>query len=132
MGADRLDERMPVLVGCGQAVQKVKDPTKAKSPIDLMAEVAERAAEDTGLGKRLWGAVDNVTTVRFITDSPDAKGFPFGVYPNAPQSLANALDIRPRTTYYGPTGGNTPQLLINHTAELIQRGESDVALIAGS
>ena len=63
----KIDDRMPVLVGCGQLVQKEKDVEKAKSPMHLRADAAEAAAADTGLGKKLWDVVDNVTTVRFIT-----------------------------------------------------------------
>jgi acetyl-CoA C-acetyltransferase len=128
----KLDDRMPVLVGCGQLVQKEKDVEKAKSPMQLMADAAEAAAADTGLGKKLWDVVDNVTTVRFITDSPDSARLPFGRYPNAAKTLANMLGATPSKTCYGPTGGNTPQLLVNHTAELISRGETEVALVAGS
>ena len=126
------DDRMPVLVGCGQLVQKEKNVEKAKSPLELMADAARHAATDTGLGEKLWGALDNITTVRFITDSPDARGFPFGVYSNAPKTLANLLGANPGKCCYGPTGGNTPQYLINYTAEQIARGETEVALVAGS
>ena len=98
----------------------------------LMADAARAAAADTGLGDKLWGAIDNVTTVRFITDSPDSGRLPFGRYPNAAKTLANMLGANPSKTCYGPTGGNTPQMLVNHTAELIAQGDTDVALVAGS
>ncbi len=132
MSENKLDDSMPGLVGCGQLVQKEKDVEKAKSRMHLMADAAEAAAGDTGLGKKLWVAVDNVTTVRFITDSPDSARLPFGRYPNAAKTLANMLGANPAKTCYGPTGGNTPQMLVNHTAELIANGETDVALVAGS
>jgi len=128
-----VDPRTPVLVGCGQLVQKVKDPEQAKSPMQLMAEAAALSAADCGLGEKLWPAVDTVATVRFITDSPDANNFPFGVYPNAPQTLANMVGAsNTRATIYGPTGGNTPQYIVNNMAERIAKGESDVVLIGGS
>lgn len=127
-----IDERTPVLVGCGQLVQKEKDVEKAKSPIDLMADAARLAASDTGLGAKLWDVVDNVTVVRFITDSPDSGRLPFGKYTNAPKTLSTILGAHPARGCYGPTGGNTPQLLVNMTAESIANGETEVALIAGS
>tara|TARA_R110002110_G_scaffold34834_5_gene118160 strand:- start:15521 stop:17074 length:1554 start_codon:yes stop_codon:yes gene_type:complete len=127
-----LDPRMPVLVGCGQLVQKEKDVEKAKSPMHLMADAARAAAADTGLGDRLWSAIDTVTTVRFITDSPDSGRLPFGRYANPPKTLANMLGAAPAKCCYGPTGGNTPQMLVNHTAEQIANGETEVALLAGS
>ena len=128
----KIDDRMPVLVGCGQLVQKEKDVEKAKSPMHLMADAAEAAATDTGLGKKLWDVVDNVTCVRFITDSPDSARLPFGRYPNAAKTLANLVGANPAKTCYGPTGGNTPQYLVNYTAEQIAQGETDIALVAGS
>ncbi|MDE1174125.1 MAG: acetyl-CoA acetyltransferase [Parvibaculaceae bacterium] len=127
-----IDERTPVLVGCGQLVQKEKDVTKARSPIDFMADAARLAADDTGLGARLWDAVDNVTVVRFITDSPDSGRLPFGKYTNAPRTLSNILGAHPARGCYGPTGGNTPQFLVNITAQSIADGETEVALVAGS
>ena len=127
-----LEETTPVLVGCGQVVQKEKDVEKARSPIGLMADAARLAAADTSLGDKLWAGIDTVTTVRFITDSPDAKGFPFGVYPNAPRTLANELGLNPARCCYGPTGGNTPQYLVNDAAEKIANGEMDAVLLAGS
>lgn len=132
MSASNIDENTPILVGCGQLVQKEKDVDKAKSPMELMADAARLAATDTGLGDKLWAALDNITVVRFITDSPGAKGFPFGVYPNAPKTLANLVGANPAQNCYGPTGGNTPQYLINRTAEEIAEGRTEVALVAGS
>ncbi len=126
------DDRTPILVGCGQIVQKEKDVEKAKSPMHLMADAARLAAADTGLGDRLWSAVDNITVVRFITDSPDSGRLPFGKYPNAPKTLGNLIGANASKNCYGPTGGNTPQYLVNHTAEMIAEGQTDVALVAGS
>ncbi|HEX7776468.1 MAG TPA: acetyl-CoA acetyltransferase, partial [Parvibaculum sp.] len=121
-----------VLVGVGQCVQKEKDVEKAKSPLHLMEDAARLAARDAGLGDRLWPLVDNITVVRFITDSPDSRRLPFGRYGNAPKSLGNMLGANASKNCYGPTGGNTPQMLVNHTAELIANGETEVALVAGS
>src|SRR5690606_13587695 len=116
------EDRTPILVGCGQLVQKEKDVEKAKSPMHLMADAARLAAADTGLGDALWKAVDNITVVRFITDSPDSGRLTFGRYPNAPKTLGNMLGANASKNCYGPTGGNTPQYLVNHTAELIAEG----------
>lgn len=126
------EERTPVLVGCGQLVQKEKDVDRAKSPMHLAADAARRAAADTGLGEALWAHVDNVTMVRFITDSPDSRRLPFGRYANAPKTLGNLLGTNASKHCYGVTGGNTPQYLVNHTAEMIAEGECDVALLAGA
>ena len=126
------EDRTPVLVGVGQLVQKEKDVEKAKSPLHLLEDAARLAAVDAGLGDKLWPLVDNITVVRFITDSPDSRRLPFGRYENAPKSLGNMLGANASKNCYGPTGGNTPQMLVNHTAELIANGETDIALVAGA
>ena len=54
------------------------------------------------------------------------------MFRNPPLSLAKHLDIAPRRTLYTATGGNTPQWLVNRTAEEIARGECEVALLAGA
>lgn len=127
-----VDPRTPVLVGVGQITQKEKDVEKAKSPLDLMEDAVKLAAKDTGLGDALFGKLDTITCVRFITDSPDAARLPFGKYGNIAQSLANKLSVQPANTCYGPTGGNTPQYLVNYTAERIAEGDQSAVLIAGS
>src|SRR5690606_17318843 len=80
----------------------------------------------------LWKSVENTTVVRFITDSPHSGRLTFGRYPHAPKTLGNMLGANATKNCYGPTGGNTPQYLVNHTAELIAEGETDVALVAGA
>jgi len=127
-----VDPRTPVLVGVGQITQKEKDVEKAKSPLDLMEDAVKLAAKDTGLGEALFGKLDTITCVRFITDSPDSGRLPFGKYGNIAQSLANKLNVQPANTCYGPTGGNTPQYLVNYTAERIAEGDQSVVLVAGS
>ena len=38
----------PILIGAGLTVQKERNPAKAKSPVDLLAEAAQLAFGDTG------------------------------------------------------------------------------------
>ena len=126
-----INDNTPVLVGCGQVTQKVSDPREAKNPIELMKEASLCAFEDTTID-HLEDKIDTVTTVRFIFDSGGGKRPPFSIYSNPPQSLANSLGITDAKTYNGPTGGNTPQYLINILAEKIVKGETEVALLSGS
>ena len=56
----------------------------------------------------------------------------FSIYSNPPQSLANSLGINDAKTFNGPSGGNTPQYLINILAEMITKGETEVALLSGA
>ena len=113
----------PVLVGCGQVTQKIENPEEAKDPLELMKESSLAAIEDSTVDD-LAKHIDTVTAVRFIFDSGGGKRPPFSVYSNPPKSLADKLGIINAKTYNGPTGGNTPQYLINILAEKITTGES--------
>jgi acetyl-CoA C-acetyltransferase len=125
-----VDPRTPILVGCGQVVQKEKDLDKVKDPASLMADAAKLALADTAVTD-LTGNLDTITCTRFVIDSPGSRELPISQYANLPQTLANKLGATPANTCYGPTGGNTPQLLVNYTAEKIAEGDQDVVLLAG-
>jgi acetyl-CoA C-acetyltransferase len=125
-----VDPRTPILVGCGQVVQKEKDLDKVKDPASLMADAAKLALADTTIAE-LTGKLDTITCTRFVIDSPGSRELPINQYANLPQTLANKLGATPANTCYGPTGGNTPQLLVNYTAEKIAEGDQDIVLLAG-
>ena len=58
VGAMPIDPRTPVLVGVGQAQQRVADPTAAREPIDLLADAARAADADARRGASLLARVD--------------------------------------------------------------------------
>ncbi len=120
--------RTPVLVGIAQVTARDSAPADAGSPLDLLARVGAAARTDCG-GTGI--ALDTIAVVRLFADSSPAFASPFGRYTNLPKSLANRLGATPRTCFYGPVGGNTPQLLVNLLAERIARGEADAVLLAG-
>ncbi len=125
------EEFMPVLIGVGLAVDREKDATKAQSPLEILLSATEAALADSGVAARVKDKLDAITTVRFVTDSPDSGEIPFGNYNNPSRSLSNALGLAVDKCFYGPTGGNTPQLLINNMAEQIAQGTLGTVLIAG-
>jgi len=131
--SNRIDPRTPVLVGGAQFTQRTAREGKVReslSPIQMMAKVAREAFADTGA---IASAIDTVAVVRFTADSPGDQGrLPKRMFRNPPLSLARHLDIAPRRALYTATGGNTPQWLVNRTAEEIARGECEVALLAGA
>ena len=115
-----IKDNTPVLVGCGQITQKIDSPKDAKNPIELMRESSLKAFEDSTI-ESLEDKIDTVTTVRFIFDSGGGRRPPFSIYSNPPQSLANSLGINDAKTFNGPSGGNTPQYLINIVVYSLQR-----------
>ena len=120
----------PILVGAGLTVQKERDPAKAKSPVDLLADAAQSAFADTGTAD-VAQAVDTVASIRFITESPEARDFPFGIYLNPARTVANLLGLSASHMMLAATGGNSPQMMINELAERIANGAVETALLVG-
>ena len=129
----------PILVGGGQKLHKPKSGY-SPSPVEMMAQAAQAALADCGAGAGdITKEIDAVTITRFIHDAPglftnDIKDhrYPFGVYANPPKSVAVALGVEPADYIYGPTGGNSPQLLINAMAERIAQGKNKLVVLAGT
>jgi acetyl-CoA C-acetyltransferase len=125
-------DRTPILVGAAQFTQRTAREGKVAeslSPIAMMERIAREAFVDAGIAPQ----ADLVAVVRFTADSPGDQGrLPKRMFRNPPLSLANHLGIAPRRALYTATGGNTPQWLVNRTAEEIARGECDVALLTGA
>ena len=114
-------ERMPVFVGVGQWSERRDDPTDAASPIEILAAVAQRAADDAGAGRALLESLDTLALSGVI-------GWPLR---DAPARLTGALGIAPRRRIETPVGGNGPLALANRLAREIHAGACDSALIAG-
>ncbi len=123
-----IDPRTPVLVGLAQWVDRTSEPGQGKSPQDMLAEVAKGAIEDAG-GNGVAEAIDCITVVRLFQDS--GFGAPFGQQNNLPWSVATRIGARPKRHLYGPVGGNSPQMLVNHFAEAITKGAHDAVMLAG-
>jgi len=113
------DDRTPVIVGCGEAVDRPAALSHALDPIGLMALAARRADDDAGGG--LLRQVDRLDVVNLVSWR----------YADPPAELAARLGIAPRSASYAPIGGETPTKLIHEAALAIARGEARVALIAG-
>jgi acetyl-CoA C-acetyltransferase len=130
--SNRIDPRTPILVGCAQFTQRTAREgrvAESLSPIAMMANVAREAFADAGIAPQ----ADTVAVVRFTADSPGEQGrLPKRMFRNPPQSLADHLGLAPRRALYTATGGNTPQWLVNRTAEEISKGECEIALLAGA
>lgn len=126
------DDRIPILVGCGQITQREDDPARALAPIELTAAAARQAAQDAGPVDNVLAALDTIVAIRSFSDTSWRFACPFGRYTNPPKSLANRLGAeRASRLIYTHPGGNMPQWCVNRLFEMITRGEVEVALIAG-
>jgi acetyl-CoA C-acetyltransferase len=116
------EERTPVLVGAGQLVQRDVDPREALSPVDMMVDVARRAAEDARLDAGKLEALDAVVALRVLG----------GGYADAARLLAERLGAASARTTYTPVGGNTGQKAVNETARAIVAGRGGFTLVAAA
>ncbi len=110
----------PVIIGVGQLTNRLKSVEEAIEPAEMMAAVAQAAAADAGK-PALLSQLDSVQVVNIIAWQ----------YPDAPALLAERIGARPAHTLYSGIGGQTPQQLINQTAQAIAEGRIRLALIAG-
>jgi acetyl-CoA C-acetyltransferase len=119
-----LDPRLPVIVGVGQTVRRPapEDVADVSEPVDMMAEALRLAASDSGAARDLLGRVESVRVPELLSWR----------YANPALLLAERVGARPRQTVVTPTGGNSPQALVNDAADAIQRGDLDVAVVAGA
>jgi len=125
----------PILIGGGQFTQRTAREgriAESLSPIAMMEMAARAALADTGKAKDLISAIDTVSVVRFTVDSSDVGRAPARQFRNPALSLAKRLGAQPRRTIYTAVGGNTPQWLVNRTAEEIANGQCEVALLSGA
>jgi acetyl-CoA C-acetyltransferase len=105
----------------GVAQQTVRPPGPAPEPLDCWEQVARAAAEDAGVSDLLT-AIDSIQVVYCQSWS----------YDNPSGRLAERLGASPKHQHYSGIGGTVPQVLVSQTAEAMQRGEFDSALIVGA
>ncbi len=114
------DSGYPVIVGVGQVANRIQSAAEAIEPVELMAQAARLADDDAGGG--LLSRIDSLQVVNVIS-------WP---YPDAPGLLASLIGAEPTDSLYSAVGGETPQRLVNATAEAIVAGRTRVALITGA
>ncbi len=125
-----LDDRMPILVGCGDITDTTTPALEARSPYDLIAQAGRVALDDTG-APGIGAAIDTVAMLRSFADTSWRFATPLGSSSNPPRSVANRLDLNAARHIYTYAGGNMPQYLVNRFAEEIAAGETRGVLLCG-
>jgi len=110
----------PIIVGAGQLTNHPRTIDDAIEPMEMMAAVARTAETDAGVSGLLSKA-DSVQVVNILSWQ----------YADAPAMLAERIGAHPGHLLYSAVGGDTPQRLINETAQAIVEGRLRLALIAG-
>jgi acetyl-CoA C-acetyltransferase len=118
--ADRPDDRIPVIVGVGEILDRPSDPALGREPLVLMADALKAAEQDAGT--HLLSQLDSLDIVNFVSWR----------YADPVRQLCHRLEINPRRAVYGPVGGESPVRYLHEAALRIARGESSVAAICGA
>jgi acetyl-CoA C-acetyltransferase len=127
-----LDPRTPVIVGVGQAAERVDDPDyRAMSPVELAAAAAQAAIDDCG-GTAVPAAIDTIAGVRQFEISGPVASAVLGRSNNYPRSVAKRIGAEPARAILEIVGGQGPQHLISELAAEIAAGRSEVAMVFGS
>src|SRR5467141_674830 len=114
------EDRVPVIVGVGEIVDRPKEIASGLEPLTLLVEALKRAEADSG-GK-LLGEIQSLDIVNFLSWR----------YQDPARQLSDRLGIKPAHAYYGPVGGESPIRYLHEAAQRIARGECCVAAVCGA
>ena len=127
-----LDPQTPVVVGVGQAAERIDDPGyRAMSPVELAAAAAQAALDDCG-SDAAAASIDTIAGVRQFEISGPVAHAVLGRSNNYPRSVAQRIGAEPARAILEIVGGQGPQHLISELAAEIAAGRSEVALVFGS
>src|SRR5260370_34311336 len=105
------EDRIPVIVGIGEIVDRPNDIAAGLEPLSLLEEALKRAEADCG-GK-LLGEVQSLDVVNFLSWR----------YRDPEKQLAQRLGIQPKHLYYGPVRGESPIRYLPAEAHRVAPGE---------
>jgi acetyl-CoA C-acetyltransferase len=122
----------PVLIAAGQFTYR-GDAAACPPPIEMCAIAARTALYNVGLDEGLLSTLDGLGVVGFTIDAGgNTSKLPIKRAKNPPNALARALGANPSWRTYTHAGGNTPQALVNETAERIANGHNKFVLLVGA
>jgi acetyl-CoA C-acetyltransferase len=129
-----LDPRTPVIIGVGQASERLEDSGyRRRSPVDLAADAAREALTDTGTDPdAVAAAIDTVAGIRQFENSVPGARAPLGRSDNYPRSVAGRTGATPARAVLEVSGGQAPQHLVNEFAAAIADGQAEAVLLFGS
>lgn len=129
-----IDPRTPVIVGVGQAAERIDDADyRAMSPVELAGAAAQAALADCGANsEQIAAAIDAVVATRAFEISIPKAPAPLGKSNNFPRSVARLIGADPARAVLDKVGGQGPQKLLTEFAGEIAAGAADVVLLCGS
>ena len=128
-----VDDLTPVIVGVGEASERIDAPDyRAFSPADLAGMAARGALDDALSVAELAPHIDLIAAIRQFEVSLPGLVPPFGASNNFPRSVARRIGATPARAVLEPVGGQGPQHLVNEFAHAIAQGEVTMALLVGA
>lgn len=131
-----IPDNTPILIGAGQASERLGAPGYAqRSPTDITAAAARAACDDALSLAQLAPHIDALYAVRTMADSLSAhlrpQHAPFGGPDNVPRAVAARIGARPQLAVYSPACGDEPQRLVGEACERLATGEFRLVLLCG-
>lgn len=128
-----MNDLTPVIIGVGEASERIDAADYAAlSPADLAGLAARAALDDALSTEALASHVGVIAAIRqFEVSAPNAVA-PFGRADNFPRAVARRIGADPARAILEPVGGQGPQHLVNEFAQAIGKGEADMVLLVGS
>src|SRR3954465_8596465 len=114
------EDRIPVIVGVGEIVDRPNDIAAGLEPLTLLEEALKRAEADSGA--KLLGDIQSLDVVSFLSWR----------YRDPEKQWAGRIGAKPAHCYYGPVGGESPIRYLHEAAQRIARGECSVAAVCGA
>ncbi len=128
-----IDDRTPVIIGAGQAAERLDDTHyRGLSPMDLAGEALAAAISDCRSAGDTGAAIDCIAAIRQFEISSPVAHAPFGTSDNVPRSIARRVGADPARAILEVVGGQGPQKLIGELASDIVEGRSELVAIVGS
>jgi acetyl-CoA C-acetyltransferase len=117
------DPRSPCLIGVARRTWHPEEcgPDGAPEPLDMWADMARAAAEDSG-GRDVLARLDRVDVVYCQSWQ----------YDDPAERLAAAVGASPRIGAYSGIGGTVPQVLVSRLAREVLAGRLDLGLVVGA
>jgi acetyl-CoA C-acetyltransferase len=113
-------DRIPVIVGVGEALDRPTDLSKALEPLALMEAALREADADAGGG--FLARIASLDVVNQLSWR----------YADAAAELCARTGIAPARAVYGPVGGESPVRYLHEAAVRIARGEAEVCAVVGA
>jgi acetyl-CoA C-acetyltransferase len=128
-----MDDNTPVIIGVGEASERIDSADyQALSPADLAGRAAAAALDDALGVAALAPHLRVIAAIRQFEVSGPKVVAPFGRADNFPRAVARRIGAEPERAILEPVGGQGPQHLVNEFAQAIGRGETDMVLLCGS